>query len=194
MGFFGHIVASAWPPGATFPGVEPEPGEWTSGLHVWRVHDRLGPDWAPFEAFARRLAENVPGGFLVASVVDSDAALVHIGIPGQDVGWAYLHVEGIASHFVPSPVPYDDAAARDADWQRRADAFVEQLRATALPEDEAAEQCREWAEVSGLAPAPADAVGAALTRREAVVKETFHGLLGALGAHGEPQVPSPRTR
>lgn len=203
MGYSGHLVATARPPGDAFPDAEPEEGDWAPGLHVWRVHDRLGPDWGPFEAFAVRLAGNVPGGFLVASVVDSDAALVHIGIPGQDVGWAYLHVEGIASHFVPSPVPYDDeghplppdeVATQDADWQRDADAFVEQLRATALPDEVAAVRCREWAEVSGLSPASVGVVVEALARREAAVEDTFHGLLATLGARAEPRLPAPRTR
>jgi hypothetical protein len=191
MGFFGHLVASRSAPGPAFPEAEPEPGDWPPGLHVWRVPERLGPDWEPFEAFVDRLAAGVPGGFLTAAILDSDGAYVHVGTPGHDVERFWLHLEGFVSHFVLPWAPFDDAgnplpeevaAEQDAEWERMAAAYTEQVRALGLTGDAAAEACRAWAYASRLEPAPADVVRAALETHELLVEDTFRGLLRALGA------------
>ena len=152
---------------------------------------RLGPDWAPFQAFAEQLAAEVPGGFLAASVLDSDGALVHVGIPGRDVSWCWLHLDGFVSNVVVPWAPFDERgeplagdalAAQTAEWEREASAYADALRRIGLEGEAAAAECRDWARQSGLEPAPLDVVCAALDAREVFVEETFHGLLQALGA------------
>jgi hypothetical protein len=191
MGFFGHLVASRAAPGPAFPGAAPEAGDWSHGLHVWRVPERLGPDWEPFEAFVDRLVAEVPGGFLSASVLDSDGAYVHVATPGRDVERFWLHLDGFVSHFVlpwapfdeeGNPLPEDVAAEQDAEWERMAAAYTEQVRALGLTGDAAADACRDWAYASGLEPAAVDVVRAALETHELMVEDTFLGLLRALGA------------
>jgi hypothetical protein len=191
MGFFGHLVASHAAPGSAFPNAAPEPGDWATGLHVWRVPERLGPEWEPFEAFVDRLAAGVPGGFLSASVLDSDGAYVHVGTPGRDVERFWLHLDGFVSHFVlpwapfdeaGNPLPEDVAAEQDAEWERMAAAYAEQVRALGLTGDAAAAACRDWAYASGFEPAPVDVVRAALETHELLVEDTFVGLLRTLGA------------
>ena len=190
MGFVGHLVASRAAPGSAFPGAEPEPGDWTQGLHVWRVPERLGPEWEPFEAFVDRLVAGVRGGFLSASILDSDGAYVHVGTPGHDVERFWLHLDGFVSHFVlpwapfdeaGNPLPEEVAAEQDAEWERMAAAYTEQVRALGLTGDAAAEACRDWASANGLEPAPVDVVRAALEAHELLVEDTFRGLLRALG-------------
>ena len=191
MGFSGHLVASRSAPGPAFPDAEAEPGDWAPGLHVWRVPERLGPDWDPFEAFVDRLVAEVPGGFLSASVLDSDGAYVHVRTPGRDVERCWLHLDGFVSHFVQPWAPFDDdgnplpedvAAEQDAEWERMAAAYTEQVRALGASPDVAAEACRGWAYASGLDPAPVADVRAALEAHEVLVEETYAGLLRALGA------------
>jgi hypothetical protein len=191
MGFTGHLVASVAAPGPAFPDAEPEPGDWAPGLHVWRVPERLGPEWEPFQVFAERLAAEVPGGFLSASVLDSDGAFVHIGIPGRDVERCWLHLAGFVSHFVlpwapfddaGNPLPEDVATEQDAEWERRAAAYAEEVRALGLTGDAAAVACRDWASASMLDPAPVEVVRGALETHRVFVEATFLGLLRTLGA------------
>ena len=196
MGYFGHLVASRAAPGPEFVDAETEPGDWSPGLQAWRLPQRLGSDWAPFQAIAERLAAAVPGGFLAASVLDSDGALVHIGIPGRDVAWCWLHLDGFVSNIVLPWAPPDELggtlagealAAQTAEWEREANAYAVGLRGIGLEGDDAAAACSDWAQAAGLDPAPVDVVRDALEAREVFVEETFHGLLRTLGCGGNPQ-------
>jgi hypothetical protein len=108
--------------------------------------------------------------------------------PGLHV---WLHLDGFVSHFVlprapfdeaGNPLPEDVAAEQDAEWERMAAAYAEQVRALGLAGDAAAEACRAWACASGLKPAPVDVVRAALETHEVHVEDTFVGLLRTLGA------------
>ena len=191
MGFFGHVVAARVVAPAAFAGAEPVEGCWADGIHVWRVPDRLGPDWDQVVDFVDQLVEHVPGGFLCASVFDSDGALVHVGVPGRDVARCWLHVDGVAAHFFPAWAPFDDAgrrlepeaeAAQDAEWESLAAAYRTELEQSALPSDAAAAECRAWALAAGLEPGPLQEVVATLETRSLFVEETFVRLLEVLGA------------
>lgn len=191
MGFFGHVVAARVDAPAAWPLAERVDGRWVDGVHVWRVPDRLGVDWDPVIAFVDALVPAVPGGFLCASVFDSDGALVHVGAPGRDVSPFWLHVDGVVAHFLPPWAPFDDAgqrlepeaeAAQDAEWETEAAAYRAELEASALPSDAAAAECRAWALAAGLEPRPLDEVVAVLDSRSSFVEETFARLLAVLGA------------
>ena len=191
MGFFGHVVAARVDAPAAFAGAEAVDGRWAGGIHVWRVPDRLGADWVQVVDVVDQLVEHVPGGFLCASVFDSDGALVHVGVPGRDVGRCWLHVDGVAAHFFPAWAPFDDAgrrlepdveAAQGAEWESLAAAYRTELEQSALPSDAAAAECRAWALAAGLVPNLAEEVEAALDSHSLVVEETFVRLLEVLGA------------
>lgn len=111
MGFFGHLVVTRSAlPEAAFPAedVEAVPGQWADGLHVTRIFERLGDDWGPFDAFVDRLAQAVPDGFLSASILDSDGAFVHIAVPYVGIDRCWLNLDGLVSHFVIGPPPFDE--------------------------------------------------------------------------------------
>ena len=188
MGFFGHLVVSRAELGETM-GAEAEAGRWTSGVGVWRLPAALG-EWGQVVDFTPRLVDGSPGGFLAASVFDSDGAVLQIGTPGRDVAWSWLHLEGLVSNLVLPWAPFDEhgeplseeeVAAQDVEWQKSADAYVEALRAFGLEGNDAAEGCRAWAVASGLEPAGVVDVRAALEATNVFVEETFVGLLEALG-------------
>lgn len=192
MGFFGHLVASRSAPPTAVPGVELEPGSFR--LPVWRASDRLGSGWEAYEAWAVRLAAEVPGGFLSASVLDSDGALLQIGVPGEDVGWTWLHLDGFVSQVLPPWAPVDEdgellpeaeAAAQQAEWDHDAADYATRLREVAMDEGAAAEMCRRWAVASGLDPAPTHVVGEVLGSHSVLVEDTFVQLLRVLGAVGD---------
>ena len=66
----------------------------------------------PFEAFVDRLVAEVPGGFLSASVLDSDGAYVHVGTPGRDVERCWLHLDGFVSFSCSPGVPSTTTGTR----------------------------------------------------------------------------------
>jgi hypothetical protein len=189
MGFFGHLVASRSAPPSSVSDVELEPGPWR--VPVWRTSDRLGAGWEAYQAWAELLAAEVPGGFLSASVLDSDGALLQIGVPGEDVGWAWLQLDGFVSQVLPPWAPLDEdgqllpaaeAAAQQAEWDQYAADYAAQLREVAMQGDAAAQMCRRWAHASGLEPASAHDVGEVLGSHSVLVEETFGRLLSVLGA------------
>lgn len=205
MGFFGHLVVTRSPlPEGTFPAedVEAVPGQWVDGVHVTRVFERLGDDWAPFEVFVGRLAQAVPDGFLSASILDSDGAVVHVAVPHVGIDRCWLNLDGVVSHFVVGPPPFDEDGAMlpddeievlDAETERETVEYTARLREVALAGDAAADACRTWATASGLEPAPVDVVREAIEARDVVVEETFDRLLGALGVAAHSGMPGPTT-
>ena len=111
MGFFGHLVVTRSSlPEAAFPAedVEAVAGQWADGVRVTRIFERLGDDWGPFDAFVDRLAQAVPDGFLSASILDSDGAFVHIAVPHVGIDRCWLNLDGLVSHFVIGPPPFDE--------------------------------------------------------------------------------------
>ena len=168
-----------------------------------RVFEQLGPDWGPFDAFVDRLAEVVHDGFLSASVLHSDGAFVHIGVPHVGIDRCWLHLDGVVSHFVVGMAPFDEDGNMlpddvieelDAETERETLEYAERLRGLALQGDAAAAACRDWARASGLVPAPVEAVRAALEAHHVFVEETFDGLLVALGAMSPPAPEVASTR
>lgn len=191
MGFFGHLVVSRSDAAVPWAAAEPEPGPWAAGLRVLRVHERLGGDWEPVEDFRDRLLEHVLGGFIGASVWDSDGALLVVGVPGRPVGRYWLGIDGVVPHFVLPWAPFDGdgnrlspeaEAEQDAEWKAEADAYREQMLRLALPTDDAARLCVDWARHHDLATGSVDDVAAALTSDHTFVEETFTAVLESLGA------------
>ena len=205
MGFFGHLVVTRSAlPEAAFPAqdVEAVAGQWADGLHVTRVFERLGDDWGPFDAFVDRLAQAVPDGFLSASILDSDGAFVHIAVPHVGIDRCWLNLDGVVSHFVVGPPPFDEDGsllpddeieALSAETERATVEYTARLREVALAGDAAAEACRAWATASGLEPAAVDVVREALESRDLVVEQTFDRLLGTLGVARHSGMPGPTT-
>ncbi len=191
MGFFGHFVVSQSDTAALWAAAEPEPGPWAARLHVLRVHERLGGDWTPVEEFRDRLVENVLGGFIGASVWDSDGAFLVVGVPGQPVGRYWLSIDGVVPHFVPPWAPFDEdgnklspeaEAAQDAEWGVEADGYREQMLGLALSTEDAARLCVDWARHNNLPSGSVDDVAAALISIHTFVEETFTAVLESLGA------------
>lgn len=191
MGFFGHFVVAQADATALWAASEPEPGRWAASLHVLRVPERLGGDWTRVEEFRDQLVKQVPGGFIGASVWASDGAFMVVGVPGQPVGRYWLSIDGVVPHFVPPWAPFDEdgnelspeaEAAQDARWKVEADEYREQMLRLALPTDDAARLCVDWARHNKLATGSASDVATALTSVHTFVEETFIAVLESLGA------------
>ena len=92
MGFFWHLVMTTVDLSDAVPASEPMRS--VDGLYALRVSDRSPLDWARLDDRHHVLAERAFGGFVSASVIDSDGALLAIGVPGHDMARAWLHLDG----------------------------------------------------------------------------------------------------
>jgi hypothetical protein len=158
------------------------------GARTWAARRRLDA----VNDFMTRLAANVRGGFIGASIWDSDGAFLVVGAPGLAVGRYWLQIDRVIGFFVVPWAPFDEdgnplspdeVAAQQAEWNIEADAYREKMLRLALSTEEAADLCVNWARQSNLTPRPATEVANVLTSMNVFVEETFGQLLGALGAH-----------
>ena len=188
MGFFGHMIASR--ADLTHLFADSEPLDVMDGVHGLQVFGEIDPDWDAIARHDQLLIEHAADGFLSASVYDSDGALLSIGVPGQNLGHAWLQLDGAVGFFFQPWSPFDEdgrrlspaeEAKQDAEWEAEAAQYREQMVNAVSDPAHAAALCVELATSLGLKAQAPDVVEKRLQGQKVFVEDTIAELWTALG-------------